>query len=65
MRSAEEYRKQFNLSDESSDELGLRCDDIEDAINEARKETIIECAKLVIFEPYISKMMLSLINKLQ
>lgn len=48
MKTAEEYRNKFNLSDISSDEVCLRCDDIDSAINEARKECIIECAKEVI-----------------
>jgi hypothetical protein len=44
MKTASDYRNQFNISTESDDTISSRCDDIEAAINEARKDTIIECA---------------------
>jgi hypothetical protein len=45
MITGPEYTKQFNLSSESDDTVGLRYDDIEAAINEARKESSVEFFK--------------------
>ncbi len=52
MNRKEEILNQFNLSNESSDELGTRMDDIDDAMDLIAKEESISFLQWVIKEGY-------------